>query len=73
MTSGYRSCKCSEKKKPIKERGWVVTERQSCDGKPSKLSTVFCYSCLAVCCYSCLAVWRTKAAYVRKLSNGGVH
>jgi hypothetical protein len=62
-------CKCPERKKPVRERNWVVTQRY-CNHSafngyhytPSDYSTVVCLSCRRS--------GRTKAAYVYELKDG---
>lgn len=62
------NCHCAERKKPVKERNWVVWQRkQRCsafDGyhpMPSDYSTVYCKACRAC--------GRTKAAFVDQLRS----
>ena len=62
------SCHCEERKKPVKERRWVIMQR-CCNHSafsgyhrtPSDYSTVMCLSCLSV--------GRTKARYIDELRN----
>ncbi len=62
------NCNCAERKKPVKERNWVVWQRQcrrsAFDGyreMPSDYSTVVCKSCRGC--------GRTKAAFVKELRD----
>lgn len=62
------SCSCPERKKPVRERLWVVLQRlcnhSAFNGyhyTPSDYSTVECLSCGRV--------GRTKAAYVDRLRD----
>lgn len=62
------SCKCGERKKPIKERNWEVTKYR-CNYSafsgyhytPSEYSTVVCHA------PGCSACGRTKAKFVDEL------
>lgn len=67
MSQG-NSCKCPESRKPVKERAWMVTQRnQRCsafDGYHPMWST---YSCVR--CKACHACWRTNARFVDWLPN----
>lgn len=62
------NCQCAERKKPVAERKWVVTQRR-CNHSafsgyhytPSDWSTVRCLACRAV--------GRTKASYVSQLAD----
>lgn len=64
--SGGNVCKCSEAKKPIEQRNWVVMDYK-CNYSafsgwkytPSDYSSVRCVEC------GC--TWRTKAGYVDSL------
>ena len=63
------SCKCPESKKPIKERRWVVLQRNSrCSAFDGYRQMFSDYS--AVQCHACGTVWRTKADFVLSLPNG---
>ncbi|WP_299076607.1 hypothetical protein [uncultured Paraglaciecola sp.] len=62
------ACNCAERKKPIKDREWYVTQRNwnsgaftSGAGEPSDYSQVWCVSCHTT--------GRTKAQYVNQLSS----
>jgi hypothetical protein len=65
------SCHCPERKKPTKERAWVVVTRnrhfstfstlRNCGGTYTPYSFVKCLACGAV--------GRTKAAYVLELKD----
>jgi uncharacterized protein CbrC (UPF0167 family) len=65
------SCHCSERKKPVRERAWVVIARR-CNHSafngyhftPSEYSEIFCPRCRAM--------GRTKAKYVSQLQDGRV-
>lgn len=64
------NCKCPERDKPVADRKWVVTQRNSHNSAfsgyqwtPSDYSTVVCHVCFCV--------GRTKAAYVASLPDGG--
>ena len=65
------ACRCSERKRPIKERNWMVVEYQ-CH------YSAFCgyretysdYSLLE--CQTCHAMWRTKANYVATVRIAGM-
>lgn len=67
MAVSFR-CKCVERKKPIAERQWLVTQRY-CNHSafngyqytPSEYSTVICETCGAA--------GRTKALYVAELAD----
>ncbi len=69
MASAF-DCKCAERKKPVADRDWVVTQYR-CNHSafngyhytPSDYSTVVCNRCRAC--------GRTKAAYVGSLKRGG--
>lgn len=64
-------CHCAERKKPVKQRQWVVIQRR-CNYSafngyhytPSEYSLVFCKVCRAM--------GRTKAAYVVYLDDGDI-
>jgi hypothetical protein len=63
------SCKCEERKKPIKDRKWVVLQRNchySAFGGGKKQWSKYSL----VGCQCCEAVGRTKAKYVEQLKNG---
>lgn len=72
--SGGPACSCPERQRPIKERRWVVTDR-NCNHSafsgyqqtPSDYSEVWCLACQAH--------WRTTARYVDELRDdrGDVH
>jgi hypothetical protein len=63
------SCHCPERKKPVRERKWVVIQR-NCNHSafngyhktPSEYSDVYCQVCRAL--------GRTKARYVDLLKDG---
>jgi hypothetical protein len=64
-------CRCPERKKPVAERNWRVSQYQCHHSAfsgyhwtPSEYSTVFCLNCNAV--------GRTKAAYVHQLKEGSL-
>jgi hypothetical protein len=63
MMSGGTSCKCSEGKKPVAQRAWVVDtyggNNSAFNGYRFQSSD---YS--AMRCTACGACWRTKANYV---------
>ena len=63
-------CKCSERKKPVQDRAWVVIDRE-CNYSafngyrytPSAYSKVYCPVCESM--------GQTKASYVRHLKDAG--
>jgi len=64
-------CHCPERKKPVKERNWVVLVRKANYSAfngykytPSDYSEVYCRSCGAI--------GRTKAKYVDELPDGDI-
>lgn len=65
------SCHCSERRKPVADRNWVVVQRK-CNHSafngyhytPSEYSTVWCNECHAL--------GRTKAGYVDSLPDGEI-
>jgi len=66
--SGNVPCNCPERKKPLAQRNWVVSQRNhnrsAFNGyhyTPSAYSTVTCRGCHGF--------WRTKAAYVNQLPD----
>lgn len=66
--SGGDACQCPERKKPVKERNWVVRQymcnHSAFNGyhyTPSDWSSINCRECRHV--------WRTKAAYVFQLEH----
>jgi len=63
------SCKCGERRKPVRDRRWRVSKRHyrqsAFDGWIMMRSD---YS--EVHCLSCKSVGRTKAAYVEQLQDG---
>lgn len=68
MSQGY-SCRCGEQRKPVKERRWVVLQRQGrCSAFDGYRWMPSDYS--AVQCHNCGTVWRTKAAFVASLPSG---
>jgi len=63
------SCKCPESKKPVKDRRWVVLQRNSrCSAFDGYRPMFSDYS--AVQCHACGTVWRTKADFVLSLPDG---
>lgn len=70
--SGGTACRCPERKKPVKDRNWVITQYR-CNHSafngyhytPSDYSTIHC---LGDRCPGC---WRTKANYVFELARAG--
>jgi hypothetical protein len=65
------NCHCPERKKPVDQRAWVVTQRlgnaSAFNGyrwQPSDWSSVFCLGCHAF--------GRTKASYVSSLRDGRI-
>lgn len=67
MSQGV-ACTCPESKKPVKDRAWMVTQRnQRCsafDGYHPRWSD---YSCVR--CRVCRMAWRTKARFVALLPD----
>lgn len=62
------SCQCGERKKPVKDRRWVVYQRNCHHSAFSGYHRTYSdYS--TVKCNGCGAVGRTKAAYVRDLPD----
>ncbi len=66
--SGGPACSCPERKKPVRERNWMVTQRHyntsafnGYSETPSRYSTVWCLSCRIH--------WRSKANYVNHTPN----
>ena len=70
--SGGIACRCPERGKEVRDRNWVVLQR-NCNHSafsgyrrtPSRYSMVFCRSCTAL--------WRTKALYVAELPGEHDH
>ena len=62
------SCKCEERKKPIAERKWVVSERY-CNHSAFNGYHYTCSNYSTVRCLECGAVGRTKANYVLQLKD----
>ena len=66
--SGGIACKCSERKKPARERAWKVVQymsnRSAFNGYRETQSL---YS--EIVCTACGARWRTKADYVLELGH----
>lgn len=66
--SGGDVCKCSEAKKPIEKRDWIVIQyksnRSAFNGYRRVNSEYSCINCL-----KCNFTWRTKAKYVDVLKN----
>jgi hypothetical protein len=64
-------CRCPERRKPVRERNWVVIVRK---GNYSAFNgyrfTLSDYS--EVYCKSCRALGRTKAKYVDELPDGSL-
>lgn len=68
MSQG-RACQCGEHRKPIKERRWIVLQRnQRCSAFDGYRPMFSDYS--AVQCHVCGNVWRTKADFVLSLRDG---
>jgi len=64
------SCKCSERKKPLKERNWFIIHRHhnhSAFEYPKNAAHYSDYS--TVWCKTCNALGRTKAEYVDELRD----
>lgn len=62
MSQGI-ACTCPERKKPVKERAWMVTQRnQRCSAFDGYQRMCSDYS--AVRCRACGRAWRTKAKFV---------
>lgn len=56
-------CRCDERKKPVRERDWVIWQyRCNHSAFNGYHYTPSDYS--AVHCNQCIGAWRTKAAYV---------
>lgn len=66
--SGGTSCKCPESKKPVAERGWMVTQRH-CNHSTFNggRKTYSKYSALR--CAGCFSCWRTTASYVGSIRD----
>lgn len=65
------ACECPERKKPTKERNWVVDVRNANYSAFKGYRRTFSdYS--QVRCKSCGKIWRTKANYVNDLKNENV-
>lgn len=63
------ACQCDERKKPVRERAWIVYNRRCHYSAFSGYGyTPSDYS--AVHCRECNATWRTKARYVDELRDG---
>ncbi len=61
--SGGPACSCEERKKPVRDRNWMVTMRRyNCSAFNGYHETSSEYS--EVWCLSCSTHWRTKAGYV---------
>lgn len=70
MSSGI-ACNCGEKRKPVKQRAWIVFARKHNHSAFNGYHyTPSDYS--AVRCLNCHAHWRTKAAYVEDLEDGTI-
>ena len=68
MSQGV-SCKCGEHKKPVRERKWVVVQRNYNHSAFNGYRQTFSdYS--SVTCHVCADIWRTKASYVDQLPSG---
>lgn len=68
MSQGI-ACRCGEHKKPVKERRWVVLQRnQRCSAFDGYRVMSSDYSCVQ--CHICGTCWRTKADFVNTLPNG---
>lgn len=68
--SGGAACACLERLKPPEDRAWTVYKRRfNTSAFNGGKRTASDYS--SVRCRVCRAVWRTKAAYVRKLPDDG--
>lgn len=64
-------CHCEERKKPPKERNWVVVQRRgNCSAFNGYHWTPSDYSCLF--CKTCGALGRTKASYVDDIPDGEI-
>lgn len=69
MSQG-KVCECGESKKPVRERKWVVWQRNCNHSAFNGYRRTFSeYS--SVTCHVCGAVWRTKANYVCLFPDGG--
>lgn len=62
------TCQCEESRRPVKERAWVVEQRNCSHSAfngwrwaPSSYSQVRCLTCRAT--------WRTNAKYVNRLQD----
>lgn len=65
------NCHCPERKKPVKDRAWVVVQRQCNHSAFSGYAyTPSDWSC--IWCKGCHALGRTKAKYVSLLKDGPV-
>ena len=68
MSQGI-ACRCGEHLKPVKERRWVVLQRNArCSAFDGYHVMSSDYS--AVQCHRCGHVWRTKAGFVASLPDG---
>lgn len=64
------ACKCGEHQKPVRERKWVVWQRNCNYSAFNGYHWTYSdYSCMT--CHVCGAVWRTKASYVALFPDGG--
>ncbi len=62
------SCKCAERKKPVKERAWRVVQRR-CNHSAFNGYHYTPSDWSAVVCLKCNATGRTKAKYVDQLPD----
>ena len=62
-------CKCPERRKPVKQRKWVVITRNCNYSAFNGYRRTFSEYSL-VYCPECQALGRTKAAYVDQLKDG---
>jgi len=62
------SCHCEERKKPVKQRNWIVRHRRVHHSAFSGYRPTYTDYSL-VQCLNCMATGRTKARYVSELKD----
>lgn len=65
------NCHCPERKKPVKERAWVVVDRM-CNHSAFNGYQYTASDWSLIWCKGCHALGRTKAGYVVDLPNGEI-